>query len=718
VASLTVQLRPMHNNMKTLIQRAFVSKQTFGLFTLCVILPLVWPPGAISAPAPVAADIARLVDPLPPEGGAPGAPTAEDIPRLVNEAAAYQPGQGLGPFRGLEVLVGESVSRPALRKALEAGLVELLGPSSSFEAKRFACEQLGIVGSSAALPALARLLTNGETAGIACLALTTYPRGKADGILREALGSVSGTASIPLMTALGDRRDFRAVRVLAKRAGDADAGVAEAAIAALGKIGDGAARKAIAGLRSQEDPALEPALTEAALRCAEGLSTSGDRRGAIAAYEELLESSPAASARRGALEALLRLDERGRQQRILAALEGMDSVLKPPAIAAVGALPADVSSEPFVAQLHKLTPAEQVWMIDSLAARNDLCARLTICVSVSSPHKAVRFAALQALSRVGDASLVTTFARALESSKSTEETRVIETALANLRGGAATDKAITGEVKRCSGKARAGVISALARRVGPAANPVFFGEIENPDPAVARAAFRALGKTAAQSDVAALVEGLVNLRDSDVCPDAEYAAVKALEKVRSVPSRSALVRAALGRAHTKDSRRSLLGLLPGCADAPALAALKTAADDSDPGIRDAAIRALADWPDAASWETLVGVCNQSDNEVLRGLALRGLVRLASEENGRPDSALMAHYLVLVASARTDAEFKSVLGALGGAAHPDALRLAVGLLVRPGVRAEAEAAAKRIAEAIKGQYPQAAKDALEQIQRAK
>jgi hypothetical protein len=227
-----------------------------------------------------------------------------------------------------------------------------------------------------------------------------------------------------------------------------------------------------------------------------------------------------------------------------------------------------------------------------------------------------------------------------------------------------------------------------------------------------------LGKTAEESDVPALVEALVKQLDKEVRPDAENAALQALARMPRAPSRSALVRGALGRAHTADSRQSLLGLLPGCADALALATLKTAAADSDPAIRDAAIRALADWPDAAAWDTLVGLCNRPGNEALHGLVLRGLVRLASEGNARPDGALIERYLLLVASARTDAELKVILGALGGVAHPDALHLAGGLLTRPGVRAEAEAAAKRISAAIKGQYPGAVPEVLRQIQPAK
>ena len=83
-------------------------------------------------------------------------PTKADIAKAVAEAAIYQPGQSREPFRRLEELVRQPSA--GVRKQLEAGLVRLLAPTSTFEARRFACKQLGIIGSSRALPALAELL--------------------------------------------------------------------------------------------------------------------------------------------------------------------------------------------------------------------------------------------------------------------------------------------------------------------------------------------------------------------------------------------------------------------------------------------------------------------------------------------------------------------------------------------------------------------------------
>ena len=62
----------------------------------------------------------------------------------------------------MEEMVAQSVTNAAVRSALEGGLVQLLAPSSTFEARRFACKQLGIIGSKEALPALAGLLRSDE----------------------------------------------------------------------------------------------------------------------------------------------------------------------------------------------------------------------------------------------------------------------------------------------------------------------------------------------------------------------------------------------------------------------------------------------------------------------------------------------------------------------------------------------------------------------------
>ncbi len=549
------------------------------------------------------------------------APKKTDIAKAVAEAHSYRPGQSREPFQRMEAWL--RLPSSGVRKQLEAGLVELLSPGSSYEAQEFACTQLGIIGSTAALPALSRLLKSDETAGIACLALTTYPGGKADEILRTALTSASGTARIQIINTLGDRRDSRAVTLLARLASDADVAVARAAIASLGKIADPAAWKVIVALPKDAQPELQPAITEATLRCAEARAAARDANAAKALYDGLLASSQPAYVRRAALDALLRLDKAQAQQRILDILHGPDTALKPVAIANVRALPSLNASEIFAAELPNLQPPEQVWMIDSLAARGDSAACTAIGNSLESPQAAVRREAIDALGRIGSSWCVPLLARALADLTEADEHRAIESALIALPGGGQTDQAIITALKKSSGGTRALLVTAIARREGPAANPLLLTEAGQADPAAATAAFRALSRTAGSQELTPLLERLTHTRDAEVRAEAESAAAQAIARTEHPARRSAEVKAALGWAQSIDSRIALLGLLPACGDPAALDALREATVGTDTRLRAAAVRALSEWPDDSGWNAMAAVLHQPVSEAVARAYLAG-----------------------------------------------------------------------------------------------
>jgi len=158
----------------------------------------------------------------------------------------------------------------------------------------------------------------------------------------------------------------------------------------------------------------------------------------------------------------------------------------------------------------------------------------------------------------------------------------------------------------------------------------------------------------------------------------------------------------------------MLRLLAACPDGAALAAVTAALGDPDPVVKQAARRTLADWPDLAAWTALVGVYRNAGSEAERVVALRGLTRLLGEQNSRPDATLVGRYRDLLAGAKDENDRKLLLGALAGCGDPEALSLAVEQLPNAAVRAEAESAVRKIAEAIKEKHPQAAQAALEKL----
>ncbi len=569
---------------------------------------------------------------------------------LASAVAKYESGADLEPQRRFEQLLRESVGDPGRRIECEAALIRLLAPEATFEAKRFACNNLAVYGSEASLPALAALLKQEETVGIACFALGRFPSAKAGDLLRAVLKDARGQARVQLVVSLGLRAEPESVKPLVGLARDADSAVARAAIRSLGAIEAASAREALAELRRDAAPVLAADVAAASLNGAERLIAAGDKVLAVAVCEDLLQSSLPPNIRRGAFGMLLRNDADEGVRRIRSVLEARpsDAVLVPVAIAHVTLLRGAGVSKEFGGLLSRLTSSDQVLLIEALACRGDADARAVLREQVVAADLDVRRAAIGAVGKLEDASAVALLMQALKAAATPEETKDVQIAFASLGGGETTDKAIGEALRQAEGKDKVLLISVLSRRSGSTAVSLLLAQSGESDGEIARAANQAL----------------VRIADTG--------------------------------------------------DSVSLAALQKAITGGDAQVREAALRTLAAWRGVAAWDTLIGIYLKPENDTHRALALRGLVKVAGECNAQPDAVLIGRYRQLLAGAQSDADRKMVLNTLAGVAHPEALALALPLLQVPGVRAEAAQAVERIAQALQKTHPDVSRDALRKL----
>jgi len=236
----------------------------------------------------------------------------------------------------------------------------------------------------------------------------------------------------------------------------------------------------------------------------------------------------------------------------------------------------------------------------------------------------------------------------------------------------------------------------------------------SPDPQVAKAALSALSRTATAAEASALLKALTLAKDEGVIQEATVACSRALGKEANLNVRSSMVRNGISNARTPQLRATLIALLPECADSSAWRAVRDATGDPNTTVRSAALEAACEWPNMDAWDTLLESYRTPGNPAERANALRALTRLAAEANVKPDNRLMKGYENLFTAARTDGETRQILSALSGAAHPAALDMALLEFAKPGVRAEAAAAIRKIAESIKATHPEAARKALDQL----
>jgi HEAT repeat protein len=199
--------------------------------------------------------------------GAAVANAQDPVANLLSELSDYEYGDVRIPLREAHLWVTNALDSEADSAAVAAALATVLEGDATLDGKQFVCRELARIGGPAEVPVLAELLNSEETADMARYALQPIPGPEADAALIAALDTTSGDVRIGVINSLGERRAedaISALRKIAKKGSDAEA---EAAVAALGKMGTGHARRALRSAKRGASPELRAAIDDAVLVC-------------------------------------------------------------------------------------------------------------------------------------------------------------------------------------------------------------------------------------------------------------------------------------------------------------------------------------------------------------------------------------------------------------------------------------------------------------------
>ncbi|MCH5372940.1 MAG: HEAT repeat domain-containing protein, partial [Planctomycetes bacterium] len=156
-----------------------------------------------------------------------------------------------------------------------------------------------------------------------------------------------------------------------------------------------------------------------------------------------------------------------------------------------------------------------------------------------------------------------------------------------------------------------------------------------------------------------------------------------------------------------DSRPAMIRLLGKSAADKAIGPIRVAWKSADPTMREAAVQALSEWPDARVSEDLLAVVSSSDRQEWKEWALQGYLRLAVQSDNPT-----AMYLRAMQQVSQTNDKKLVLAGLGlEAESPEALQLALRYLDDPALQATAGLAALRIANRLRSRDEQMARNSL-------
>ena len=614
---------------------------------------------------------------------------------LLEKIAAYEYGQSREPLVEFDAYVRGSLARGEKLDGLEMRLIQFLKARTTLAAKDFACRELSLIGTAASAPALAAMLPRAETSEMARYALERIPGPEAAEALRKALPGASGRTRVGIVNSLGERRDARAVPLLRPLVISRDAAVAEAAAAALGKIGGKTAAAALdAALARTSDPQ-RTRVAAAYIRCAEGMAAGGDRAGALRIYERLGIPGEPPMIRVAALRGLARTAGKGAIGPLSREIESSNRLVQTAAIRFLAGIPGPEATAALVEAVPRLPAEGRVIALSALVTRGDAAGRQLLVDALNSGAPAVRLAALEGLGKLGDESSVLVLAGAAATREGAEQAAARESLYA--LGGAGIDPAIVKAIGSTEGKVRIELIRAAGERGIAAATDALLAGARDPDREIRRESVRALRETAGISSAKSLLDLMLAAEGASERREMGRTLAAVLKKSGNPPI--GLVVAAYQSAQAIPLRAALLEVIGQTGSGDALPVLRSGLQADHREISRTAILALSDWPTPAPMSDLLPVARSDPDPANQVLALRGYLKLVALPSGRTAAETARLLSEAMALAKQPGEKKAVLALLPGFPCQESLQVARASLGDATVAGEARMAVDRISRAL-------------------
>ena len=670
---------------------------------------------AAEPPQAMAALVAKLPADKPEEAQAilgeimKGAPESiVELTRMLKVPGPEDDSKARFALHGLATWV-QRADAEAERRLFAETLAKQLAADLEPAVKGFLIRQLQLAGKAEAIASIGAFLTDADLGGYAAQALLAMNDKAVVPAFLAALPKATGACRVAIIQALGVLRAARGNAIVLNDLGDEERDTRLVAAFALANSADPAAVAPL--LKGAEADALyeRSQMTEAALLLARRLGEEGERAAGAKLARQLLASKASGThVRCAALQALAAAAGEEAMGEVVAAMSSDNLDLRAAGISAAIAMPGEKATQRWVGQLKGANPAGKVAILDLLAKRGDRAASPAVVEAMGDADDAVRLAAIRAAATAATEAAVPALVAKL-AGESGPERAAAQGSLLRIPGEAAT-AAVVKALDAAPPEAKAPLLDVLAGRKGRDHLKTVLGYTADENPRVAAAAIGALGKLAEETDLPLLGKLLVEAKDAAVRAAAERALASACSRLADKDKATATVAAAL-----KDTqgaaRAALLRVLGGIGTPTACQAIRANLADLSDEVKEAAIRALADWRDDAPAADLLAVARSAPNEAHHVLALRGFIRMIALRKDLSLAERLKMCQDALAAAKRDEERRAVLSAVADIPTPEALKMAEGCLAKDALKNEAAIALIRIARAVSGTDAEAARGAI-------
>jgi len=572
--------------------------------------------------------------------------------------------------------------------------IAILSSDSLASDKALACKRLAIDGSSAAVPELAKLLSDPQLSSWARIALEAIPGPAVDEALRTATQSLQGNLLVGTINSIGVRRDAGAIEPLTTRLQDSDAEVASAAAVALGRIGNSDAATSLRKLLTTAPDNVRSAIAEGCVLCAERFHAEGKSAEATALYDEVRNSNvPKQRIIEATRGAILTRNQDGIPL-LLEQFRSSDKAFFQLALSTAREFPGGEVDKALVDEMMAATPDRAALMIQSMADRKATVVVPAILKAAEQGPTPVRLSAINALGRVGDMSCLPSLLK-IGTEQDAELAQAARATLAELPGDK-VDAQIVALLPKAEGAMVPLLVELVAKRRIDAVKDLL-KMLTSSNAAIRSTALTALGETIKLDQLPVLITQVVAPKS----PEDQAVAKKSLTAASiRMPDREACaaqLAAAVSGSTSVPTKISLLEILGAVGGTNALAAINDAGKGTNPQLQDVSSRLLGEWMTADVAPVLLDLAKSPTNQY-HVRSMRGYIRVARQfvlpEDQRFEMCQKAYD-----AARQTAEKKLVLDVLKRYPSMDALTLAIKAMKVPELKEDASQAALVVAQKL-------------------
>ena len=577
----------------------------------------------------------------------------------------------------------------------EQELLAILRSEAPGADKAIACKQLAIHGSDAAVPDLAKLLSDAQFASWARIALEAIPGSVVDEALRKATDSLDGNLLVGTINSIGVRRDANAVDILATRLQDKDAEVASAAAVALGRIGNDAAAKSLRQSLASAPVNVRSAVAEGCVLCAERLHAAGKSADAVAIYDEVRKADvPKQRIIEGTRGAILARSPQEGLPLLLEQFRSADKALFQLALGTAREFPGTDVDKALATEMTRATPDRAALIIQAMADRKDTVVLAAVIAAAGSGPKPVRLSAIGALGRVGDVSCLPLLLDAATDADA-DLAQAAKGTLADLPG-AKVDAQIVALLAKAEGKKYPLLLELVGKR-RIEATAALLKAMDHADKAVRGIALIALGETVTLKNLSVLVTQVIAPKRAEDAPVAQLALKTASIRMPDREACAAELTTALDRSPAA-SKSVLLEILGDVGGTKALNTIGLAAKSKDAQLQDVGSRLLGKWNSVEAAPVLLDLAKTAPEEKYQVRALRGYIGLV-RKFPMADQERAAMCQKAFEASRQPAEQKLVLDVIK--LHPgvETLKLAIKTMQVADLKDEATQATLVVAQKL-------------------